>query len=60
MSNAHSALEEHPLHQKKQRPFWTKVRSSLYERQKHIRIAERSNNGWATVEEYVEDELADN
>ena len=30
------------------------------ERQKHIRIADRSENGWATVEEYVEDELADN
>ena len=23
-------------------------------------IADRSDNGWATVEEYVEDELADN
>ena len=30
------------------------------ERQKHIKIADRSDNGWATVEEYVEDELADN
>ena len=32
----------------------------INEHQKHIRIADRSDNGWATVEEYVEDELADN
>ena len=32
----------------------------INERQKHIRIADRSDNGWATVEEYVEDESADN
>ena len=32
----------------------------INERQKHIRIADRSDNGWATIEEYVEDELADN
>ena len=28
--------------------------------QKHIRIANRSDNRWATVEQYVDDELADN
>ena len=32
----------------------------LCERQKLIRIADRSEHGWATVEEYMEDELADN
>ena len=31
----------------------------INKRQKH-KIADRSNNGWATVEEYIEDELADN
>lgn len=30
------------------------------ERQKLIRIADRSEHGWATVDEYLEDELADN
>ena len=29
-------------------------------RQKHIKIADRSEHGWATVAEYEEDELADN
>ena len=33
--------------------------TSLKTRQNHIRIADRSENGWAAVEEYVEDELAD-
>ena len=44
-----------------------KARSLLQEgqkqnfvRQKKIRIADRSENGWATVKEYEEDELADN
>ena len=32
----------------------------IVERQKHIKIANHSENGWATVEEYVEHELADN
>ena len=32
----------------------------ILERQKHIKIGDRSENGWATVDEYVEDELADN
>ena len=32
----------------------------IAERQKHIRIPDRSENGWATVEEYMENELADN
>ena len=31
----------------------------INECQKH-KIADRSNNGWATIEEYVEGELADN
>ena len=33
--------------------------TSLKTRQKHIRIADRSEYGWAAVEGYVEDELAD-
>ena len=31
----------------------------ILDRQKHIRIADWSENGWAIVDEYVEDELAD-
>ena len=31
----------------------------INERQKLIRIADRSEHGWATVEEYEEDELAE-
>ena len=31
----------------------------IAQRQKLIRIADRSEHGWATVEEYVDDELAD-
>ena len=33
--------------------------TSLKTRQKHIRIADRSEYGWAAVEECVKDELAD-
>ena len=44
-------------------PAVEKAKTSLAEgtasRQKHIRIADRSEFGWATVEEYVEDELAE-
>ena len=32
----------------------------IAQRQKLIRIADISDHGWATVEEYVDDELADN
>jgi uncharacterized protein YeaO (DUF488 family) len=32
----------------------------ITDRQKLIRIADRSEHGWATVEEYENDELADN
>jgi hypothetical protein len=32
----------------------------IIDRQKFIRIADRSEHGWATVEEYEDDELADN
>ena len=32
----------------------------IKESQKLIKIADRSECGWSTVEEYVEDELADN
>ena len=33
---------------------------TITDRQKHIKVADRSEFGWATVEEYVADELADN
>ena len=43
---------------------WRKWRLSLkkfiLEGQKHIKMADRSDNEWAKVEEYVEDELQDN
>ena len=37
----------------------TQARTAIATRQKHIRLADRSALGWATVSEYVEDELAD-
>ena len=38
---------------------WKKVRAFLAERQKLIKIADRSANGWGVVAEYTADELAD-
>ena len=60
LTDAKSALEEHPLTVEKAKTFLEEGEKIILERQKHIKIADRSDNGWATVEEYMEDELADN
>ena len=39
---------------------WKKVRTYLLERQKHILLADKSESGWFTVEEYKKHELAEN
>ena len=60
MQEAHTALSQLT-------PALEKAKSALHEgeklieeRQKQIRIADRSEYGWATVEEYMDDELAEN
>ena len=47
-------------HWRRQSQYLPKVRNSLMGRQKQIRIADRSEYGLATVEEYLDDELTDN
>ena len=58
-SEAHSALDEQPVAVEKAKQLLEEGEKLINERQKHIKIVDRSDNGWATVE-YVEDELADN
>ena len=60
IQEAHTALSQST-------PALEKAKSALHEgeklideRQKQIRIADRSEYGWATVEEYMDDELAEN
>ena len=60
LSDARSALSEAPPAVEKAKTLLEEGEKLIAERQKHIRIADRSENGWATVEEYMEDELADN
>ena len=60
LSDTRSALSEAPPAVGKAKTFLEEGEKLISERQKHIRIVDRSDNGWATVEEYVEDELADN
>lgn len=59
VSDAVSALSETPPAVEKAKTLLEEGEKVIVDRQKHIRIADRSENGWATVEEYVEDELAD-
>ena len=60
LMEARSALDETPLAVEKAKTALEEGEKLIVERQKHIRIADRSENGWVTVDEYVEDELADN
>ena len=60
LADTRTALEEHPPAVEKAKTLLEEGEKLIVERQKHIKIADRSDNGWATVEEYVEDELADN
>ena len=56
---ATAALQQTPPAVEKAKTSLEEGMTSLKTRQKHIRIADRSEYGWAAVEEYVEDELAD-
>ena len=60
LSEARSTLDEQPVAVEKAKQLLEEGEKLINERQKHIRIVDRSDNGRATVEEYVEDELADN
>ena len=59
MEDIDSALKQTPPAVEKARSIVVEGMKSLKSRQKHIRIVDRSEFGWAAVEEYVEDELAD-
>ena len=59
MEDIDSALKQTPPAVEKVRSIVVEGMKSLKSRQKYIRIADRSEFGWAAVEEYVEDELAD-
>ena len=60
LSDVRSALTQEPPAVEKAKTLLEEGEKLITERQKHIRIADRSEHGWATVEEYLEDELADN
>ena len=55
-----SALQQTPPAIEKARAAIQEGEKLIDARQKHIKIADRSEHGWATVAEYEEDELADN
>ena len=61
MEGTTSALQQAPPHHavEKAKSTLEEGMQSLKNRQKHIRITVGSEYGWAAVEEYVEDELAD-
>ena len=59
LSKARSTLDEWPAAVEKAKQLLEEGEKLINECQKHIRIADRFDNGWATLE-YVEDELADN
>ena len=59
-SETHSTLNKRLATVEKAKYLLEKGEKLIKKRQKHIRIADRSVNGWATVEEYVEGKLADN
>ena len=55
-----SALDQDPPAVEKAKTLIKEGEKMIDVRQKHIKIADRSEFGWATVAEYEEDELADN
>lgn len=56
---AASSLDATPPEVEKARNLLKEGEELIKERQKLIKVADRSEHGWATVEEYVADELAD-
>ena len=57
--SASGALEDAPPDIEKAKKILKEGEEIIKERQKLIRVADRSEHGWATVDEYVADELAD-
>ena len=55
-----ASLDETPPSIEKAKAALEEGKKLIKERQKLIKIADSSEYGWSTVEEYVEDELADN
>ena len=60
MEAAASSLSQTPPAIEKAKTQLEKGLKFVCEQQKLIRMADRLEHGWATVEEYLEDELADN
>ena len=60
MSAAAGALSQAPPAVEKAQTLLEEGEKLINNRQKCIKIADRSEHGWATVEEYEEDELAEN
>ena len=60
LDSADAALAQRPPAVEKARSLLQEGQKLIFVRQKKIRIADRSENGWATVKEYEEDELAEN
>ena len=58
VEEATATLAETPPAVEKAKTLLEEGKKLLSERQKLIRMADRSEHGWATVEEYIEDELA--
>lgn len=58
--SVNEALEQAPPAVEKAKTLLKEGEKLIDLRQKHIKIADRSEYGWATVAEYEEDELADN
>ena len=57
---AQQSLESTPPDVERARQSLQEGESLINNRQKLIKVADRSEHGWATVEEYVTDELAEN
>ena len=60
MQSAAAALEQPTPAVEKAHALLKEGEKLIDVRQKNIKIADRSEHGWATVLEYEEDELADN
>ncbi len=60
LEEAKAALEQTPPVVEKAKTVLAEGEKIIVEQQELIRIADRSEHGWATVEDYIDDELADN
>ena len=60
LSEAETALNQTPVAIERAKTAIQEGMEIINKRQKLIKIADRSEHGWATVDEYIEDALADN